>query len=86
LRSLAHHPSLSALRSKSKSKVEKRKKKALDKAGYSELEEETSTPAAELRGLRGSRSVPRDLGSSDDDHGVYTSLHRGIKLISRIEI
>jgi len=54
LRSLAHHPSLSALRSKKK---EKRK----GKKGFTEMPDEP----VEWRGLKGSKSVPRDLGCED---------------------
>ncbi|KAK8861600.1 hypothetical protein IAR55_002423 [Kwoniella newhampshirensis] len=63
LRSLAHYPSLSALKSKSKKK-----------GGKKEVEEVPAIPVGELSGegkgrtqkLNGSRSVPRDLRLSAD--------------------
>jgi len=60
LRSLAHHPSLSALRSK---KSEKKKK---GKKGFEELADRPeSVRYDDLRGLKGSKSVPRDLRDGD---------------------
>ena len=63
LRSLAHHPSLSALRSK---KSEKKKKKG--KKGFEELADQPEPEHSRyenLRGLKGSKSVPRGLGGED---------------------
>ena len=60
LRSLAHHPSLSALRSK---KSEKKKK---GKKGFEELADQPESVRYDgLRGLKGSKSVPRDLRDGD---------------------
>jgi hypothetical protein len=59
LRSLAHHPSLSALRSK---KSEKKRRKA-ERGGFAELPEEISKE--DWRGLKGSKSVPRDLNREE---------------------
>ena len=62
LRSLAHHPSLSALRSK---KSEKKKK---GKKGFEELADQPGPEPIrydDLRGLKGSKSVPRDLRGED---------------------
>jgi hypothetical protein len=62
LRSLAHHPSLSALRSK---KSEKKKK---GKKGSEELADQPGPEPIrydDLRGLKGSKSVPRDLRGED---------------------
>jgi hypothetical protein len=62
LRSLAHHPSLSALRSK---KSEKKKK---GKKGFEELADQPGPEPIRydnLKGLKGSKSVPRDLRGED---------------------
>lgn len=87
LRSLAHHPSLSALRSKSKST--KKKRKSVAKGGFAELgsgsgsSDELAIKSAgglrrklSKRGLKASRSVPQDLrGSEDDDDEDGQSTH-----------
>jgi hypothetical protein len=79
LRSLAHHPSLSALRSKSRSKSKKKRKSV--KGAFTELGSGSSDDLVvgtggqgqgimrklSKRGLKGSKSVPQDLRSSDDD-------------------
>lgn len=81
LRSLAHHPSLSALRSKSRSKKEKKRKSI--KGAFTELGSGSSDDLVvgttsgghglmrklSKRGLKGSKSVPRDLRSGEDDDG-----------------
>lgn len=85
LRTLAHHPSLSALRSKSKST--KKKHKSGSKAGFAELGSGSNDDLdaqglkrkISKRGLKGSRSVPKDLRSSDeynDDDGKRQPAHR----------
>lgn len=95
LRSLAHHPSLSALRSKSRSKKEKKRKSI--KGAFTELGSGSSDDLVvgtgrggggghglmrklSKRGLKGSKSVPRDLRSSEtDDEGQSTPLNlRGL--------
>jgi len=58
LRSLAHHPSLSALRSKKSEKKRKTKK-----GGFAELPDDDV--GYDERVLRGSKSVPRDLRHED---------------------
>jgi len=62
LRSLAHHPSLSALRSKKSEKKKKGKKRPDELA---DLPEPGPLRYDDSRGLKGSKSVPRDLRGED---------------------
>jgi hypothetical protein len=68
LRSLAHHPSLSALRSK---KSEKKKK--AKKGGFAELPDELVYD--DVRGLKGSKSVPQDLRGENGKSTCLNPLH-----------
>ena len=90
LRSLAHHPSLSALRSKSRSKKEKKRKSvkgAFTEPGSGSSDELVAEGGGRgimrklsKRGLKGSKSVPRDLRSSEDDDAGQSTLYLSSRL------